>query len=317
MALAFAAGIMLYISFVDILGKAVAAYADAGIEDGKAVIYGTLSFFAGTLVMLALDFSVDRLLAWDLKRALEHKNISNNNDNDFSKVVTVRASLVDSTAPDGNALNKMFEDFEHKIRAEHEQDREAPEVETEVKIVVHTSHDAKGDDEEKPKQKADDNEQGREEYRYELKHMSWAMAIAIAIHNFPEGMVTYLAYTQEPSVGIALAIGIAIHNIPEGFCVVMPLYYATGRRWYAFWWGTASGLTEPLGALLVWAVLSNGMSSVVDGTLFGVVAGMMTVISVDELLPTAHKYTSNPKHVTCFTIFGMFFIASSLMLFNV
>ena len=115
------------------------------------------------------------------------------------------------------------------------------------------------------------------------------MMAAIAIHNFPEGMVTYLAYTQDNAVGIALAIGIAIHNIPEGLCVAMPLYYATGRRAYSFMWGTFSGLTEPLGALIVWGVLKNGMSGNTNGILFGLVSGMMTVISIDELLPTVRK----------------------------
>ena len=115
------------------------------------------------------------------------------------------------------------------------------------------------------------------------------MMAAIAIHNFPEGMVTYLAYTQDNAVGIALAIGIAIHNIPEGLCVAMPLYYATGRRAYSFMWGTFSGLTEPLGALIVWGVLKNGMSGNTNGILFGLVSGMMTVISIDELLPTVRR----------------------------
>merc|ERR1712032_30899 len=150
----------------------------------------------------------------------------------------------------------------------------------------------------------------------QLTHMGWAMAAAIAIHNFPEGMVTYLAYMQESSVGVALAIGIAIHNIPEGLCVAMPLYYDTGRRRYAFMWGTVSGLTEPVGALLVYLVLSSGLSGNVDGILFGIVAGMMSVISVDELIPTAHRYTDRPKSVTYSLIFGMFFIAASLMLFE-
>merc|ERR1739838_607840 len=122
---------------------------------------------------------------------------------------------------------------------------------------------------------------------------------------------------QEASVGVALAIGIAIHNIPEGLCVAMPLYYATGRRWYSFMWGTLSGVTEPFGALIVYLVLSSGMSGNVNGALFGIVSGMMTVISVDELIPTAHKYAVDPKTVTYALIFGMFFIACSLMLFQV
>jgi len=150
----------------------------------------------------------------------------------------------------------------------------------------------------------------------DLVHMGWAMAASIAIHNFPEGMVTYLAYVSDPAVGIALAIGIGVHNVPEGLCVAMPLYYATGRRFYSFAWGTLSGLTEPIGALVVWLILQEGISGVANGILFGIVAGMMTVISIDELLPTAHNYTSNPKQVTYSFLFGMLFIAASLMLFN-
>eukprot|EP00536_Pseudo-nitzschia_multiseries_P013026 jgi/Psemu1/261135/estExt_Genewise1Plus.C_5300017 len=163
----------------------------------------------------------------------------------------------------------------------------------------------------------DDNDDDNDNDKYVLKHMSWAMAVAIGVHNFPEGMLTYLAYTQEPSVGVALAIGIAFHNIPEGLSVSMPLYYATGRRWHSFLWGTLSGLTEPLGALIVWAGLSgsNGSPSA-HAVVFGLVGGMMTTISVTELMPAAFRYATNAKHAGFMTLFGMFFVASSIMLFK-
>ena len=80
-------------------------------------------------------------------------------------------------------------------------------------------------------------------------------------------------------------------------CVAMPLYYATGRRAYSFMWGTFSGLTEPLGALIVWGVLKNGMSGNTNGILFGLVSGMMTVISIDELLPTVRRGLARSKHL--------------------
>jgi len=289
-ALAFAAGIMIYISMIDIWGKSVVGFVDAGHDEGDAMIYATLSFFGGCLLMIILDFLVDKMLAWDQARATAKGGNTN----------VVHASLMDGTAEDGGALNKMRTDFENKVLSKQagEEDGEPIEkvVESENIERTDTTTGEKGE---------------------ELKHMGWAMAAAIAIHNFPEGMITYLAYTTDSAVGIALAIGIAIHNVPEGLCVAMPLYYATGRRWYSFMWGTLSGLTEPLGALLVYLVLYNGMSGNADGILFGLVAGMMTVISIDELLPTAHKYTSNPKHVTYVFIFGMLFIASSLMLFQI
>lgn len=135
--------------------------------------------------------------------------------------------------------------------------------------------------------------------------------------KFPEGMVTYLAYVEDPAVGVALAIGIAVHNIPEGLCVSMPLFYATGRRGYSFCWGTLSGLTEPFGALLAWLVINGDMGGNTNGILFGIVSGMMSVISIQELLPNAHKYARNGTTVTYSFLFGAFLIALSLMLFSV
>merc|ERR1719401_698118 len=149
-----------------------------------------------------------------------------------------------------------------------------------------------------------------------LKHMSWTMFLAIAIHNFPEGMVTYIAYVDDAAVGAALAIGIAIHNIPEGLCVAMPMFYATGRRTYSFFMGTLSGLTEVIGGLIAWLVFKQDLGGNANGALFGLVAGMMSVISIQELLPTAHKYAEDPNTVTYAFLFGAFMIALSLMLFG-
>lgn len=307
--LGFAAGIMVYISMVDIYMKAVGGFEESGYESEDAFIYATLTFFAGCIIMLVLDMAVDWLLAWDTART--------SSDGTSEPAVHNHATLVGAAPEDADALDKVREDFQEKMDAERN-----VEV-ADADGNVDSSKDDKNEDDavESLEGKSSPVEgevidmlQGDQG---DLTHMGWAMAASIAIHNFPEGMVTYLAYVSDPAVGIALAIGIAVHNVPEGLCVAMPLYYATGRRFYSFMWGTLSGLTEPIGALIVWLILSDGMSGVVNGILFGVVAGMMTVISVDELLPTAHKYSSNPKHVTYAFLFGMLFIAASLMLFSV
>jgi len=309
--LGFAAGIMIYISLVDIYTKAIVGFVDDGFEEGDAFIYATLTFFAGCIVMLVLDWVVDKLLAWDTAR----KSPSASSDPGAHH----HATLVGSSPEDGDALDKAREDFQEKIAAEA--GTAAPDAEN----ADADGNDADDDDLKKDDKKEDDvleSAGGAGDGMYagqegqELTHMGWAMAASIAVHNFPEGMVTYLAYVSDPAVGMALAIGIAVHNVPEGLCVAMPLYYATGRRFYSFMWGTLSGLTEPIGALVVWLILQDGISGTANGILFGIVAGMMTVISIDELLPTAHKYTSNPKHVTYSFLFGMLFIASSLMLFS-
>ena len=155
-----------------------------------------------------------------------------------------------------------------------------------------------------------------------LYKLGAATAVAIALHNFPEGLITYLSYMEDPAVGISLAVGIALHNIPEGLTVAMPIYYATGgNRRVAFSWGILSGISEPVGALLGWLVLRQpSFSGVTYGIMFGLVAGIMTYISLDELLPMAYKYGGDGGGtglVFPSVVMGMFLIATSLMLFSV
>lgn len=124
-----------------------------------------------------------------------------------------------------------------------------------------------------------------------------------------------MAALSDPKVGAVLAIAIAIHNIPEGLCVAMPVYYATGNRIRAFLWAVLSGVSEPIAALLGWAVLANSFSDELYGVLFGMVSGMMVIISVRELLPTAHRYDPEDSVVTNAFMFGMAIMALSLALF--
>ena len=150
-----------------------------------------------------------------------------------------------------------------------------------------------------------------------LVRMGLQTAVAIALHNFPEGLATFVAFLDEPAIGIAFAIAIAIHNIPEGFCVSLPVYYATGNRRKAFLWGIFSGVTEPIGALIGWLFFRNGLNLVLYGVMFGVVGGMMVMISLRELLPTAFRYDPKDTIVTNSLIFGMAIMSLSLVLFRV
>lgn len=134
--------------------------------------------------------------------------------------------------------------------------------------------------------------------------------------NFPEGLATFVAVLEDPSVGASVAIAIGIHNIPEGVCVALPIYYATGSRKKAFFWATLSGMTELVGALLGWVVLRRVFNHLVYGILFGVVAGMMVYISLKELLPTAHRYDPDDQVTTFGLMGGMLVMAISLVLFE-
>ncbi len=115
-------------------------------------------------------------------------------------------------------------------------------------------------------------------------------AIAVTLHNFPEGIASYVSTMKSSALGLSIALAIAIHNIPEGIAVSIPVYYATGNRKKAFFASFISGLSEPLGAIIAMAVLGPLITDTMFGIIFGVVAGIMVYISLDELLPTSREY---------------------------
>ncbi len=153
-----------------------------------------------------------------------------------------------------------------------------------------------------------------------LMRMGLFTALAIGIHNFPEGLATFLAALDDPGLGLAIAIAIALHNIPEGISVSVPIYYATGDRRKAFFWSMLSGLAEPMGALLAFLgirLLAGGDSDAIPGqvmgVLFGGVAGTMVYISLDELLPTSRAYGKGHDSLIGL-VAGMLVMALSLLL---
>jgi ZIP family zinc transporter len=147
-----------------------------------------------------------------------------------------------------------------------------------------------------------------------LMRVGLMSAIAIAIHNFPEGLATFTAALQSPTLGIAITVAIALHNIPEGIAVAVPIYRATGSRRKAFTISLLSGLSEPLGALIAWLILAPFINNLTMGIMFAFVAGIMVYISLDELLPSAREYGS-PHLAIAGVIGGMMIMAVSLQLF--
>jgi ZIP family zinc transporter len=148
----------------------------------------------------------------------------------------------------------------------------------------------------------------------QLKRMGFFSALAIAIHNFPEGLATFTGALKDPALGLSIAVAVAIHNIPEGIAVSVPLYYATGSKKKAFVWSFLSGVSEPIGALVGYFLLRQFFNDLTFGILFAAVAGIMVYISLDELLPTAEKYGEH--HVAIYgVISGMIVMAVSLLLF--
>ena len=138
-------------------------------------------------------------------------------------------------------------------------------------------------------------------------------ALAIAIHNFPEGFATFFVALQDVSLALPLAFAIAIHNIPEGIAVAVPLREATGKKWAAAGWAALSGLAEPVGAIIGYIFLKPFLGPASLGITFAVIAGIMVFVSLDKLLPTA--IATGRHHAAVYGVVGgMAVMAVSLVL---
>jgi len=148
----------------------------------------------------------------------------------------------------------------------------------------------------------------------ELKRTGIMSTVAVAIHNFPEGLVTFMAAMYDPALGVAIAIAVIIHNIPEGIAMAAPIYYATGSKAKALLAATGAGLTELLGALTAWVLLQNVFYDIegVFGIAFAAVGGIMVFVAIHQLLPAAQKYGKH--HMVMKWLFaGMAVMAISLV----
>jgi len=162
--------------------------------------------------------------------------------------------------------------------------------------------------------------QGRKQHRgghlprdRKLMRIGTFTAIAIGVHNFPEGIATFMSAMSDITIGVSIAVAVAIHNIPEGIAVSVPVYYATGSKKKALMWSVLSGFSEPIGAIAGYFILTLFNTDISLGYVFGMVAGIMVYIAFDELLPAAHKYGKH--HVAIYgLISGMIVIGLSLIL---
>ncbi len=149
-----------------------------------------------------------------------------------------------------------------------------------------------------------------------IRHIGLMAAFAITAHNFPEGLATFFATLESPTLGAPLAFAIAVHNIPEGISIAAPIYFATKNKKLTLIACFLSGLAEPVGALVGYFVLKSVLSDAVFGAVFGLIAGIMVFLALDELLPAAKRYSQGHETVYGLVV-GMFVMSLSLVLFRV
>ena len=147
--------------------------------------------------------------------------------------------------------------------------------------------------------------------RENVRRGALLFALAMALHNFPEGMATVAAAFDNTDTALSVAMAVAIHNIPEGIAVALPLMYATGKPGKAFRLATLTGMAEPLGAVICMLILLPYINGLLLACLFGVVSGIMVYISFDELLPMAERWGHHHLSI-CGVVVGMFIMALTL-----
>jgi len=146
-----------------------------------------------------------------------------------------------------------------------------------------------------------------------LKKASIFVALGIAIHNFPEGITTFVGTMKDIDIGIALAVAIALHNIPEGIAVSVPVYAVTGSTRKAFLWSFLSGISEPIGAFIAGIILMPFLNDTIIGWMLSMVGGFMVFIAFDELLPVSQSYRK--EHISIIGVMvGMILMSFSLAL---
>ncbi|MFX1356631.1 MAG: zinc transporter ZupT [Promethearchaeota archaeon] len=235
----FSAGVMVLISFVELLQKSIVT---------NGLFMGLIFFFLGMMIMFCIDVLVSH--EYEFEDSIEM--LTNNN---------------------GECKPHLH--YGHRHRRRYKQEGEKPKV--------------------------------------NLVKTSIFIFFGVFIHNFPEGMATFIGAITEIQLGVLLAVAIALHNIPEGIAVAVPIYACTGNKKKAFKWSFISGMSEPLGAIITWLILFPFINDFVLGAMLGVVGGIMVYISLDELLPVARSLAK--EHYSILGIMtGMFIMSMSLVI---
>mmetsp|Transcript_78052 Transcript_78052/g.162106 ORF Transcript_78052/g.162106 Transcript_78052/m.162106 type:complete len:378 (-) Transcript_78052:111-1244(-) len=324
--LGFSAGVMLYVSFIEIFIKGKDAFESEGYSEQKAYFSATACFFAGMLMLRLISVFVHMIdhshhAACDADCIDDAREVAANAaplvvDSDIPPQF-LEAGLVPPERREAGAEggNNPWES-ETAAQNNSNKNKNAAPATTSATATTTAQQDAAAAAAAAAAQARRDKLD--DEAAAKLQQMGLNTALAIGIHNFPEGLATFVGTLADPSVGVTLAIAIGIHNIPEGLCVALPIYYATDSRLKGFFFACISGASEPIGALIGYAVIKatgSDMDQLVYGILFGMVAGMMVMIVILELLPTAYRYDPEDKTVTTSVVIGMVVMAASLCLF--
>ncbi|GAM19689.1 hypothetical protein SAMD00019534_028640, partial [Acytostelium subglobosum LB1] len=270
--LGFSSGVMIYISFLDLLPEAIE---EIGFLPANFYFFGGILFFA-LILQLVPDAEGE-------EHAHEPPKVASKPQKEVIKVGDQDKEEVDESDKQEDKHDDDKKSKKNKKKSEKSEKKE-----------VHSDEDKK--------------KKAKDAY---LVKLGIVTAIGISLHNFPEGVAVYLACLKGANVGIPLMLAIAAHNIPEGMAVAAPIYTATGSKWQAFKYCLLSGLCEPAGAIIFGLIFKDYMSPYLVQCMLAAVAGIMIFMAIKELMPATLKYVS-VNAATVSNVIGMFVIFLSI-----
>jgi ZIP family zinc transporter len=282
----FAGGIMMFISLYEIISKSEEGFTSAENGGTYAKLYAIMAFTLGVLMMYGVEYLVHKLTGYTKDDvACDIKNAGSNGGCCNLDLDQAKAERNSKLSGDVKDVEIMTKDGDENNQNEDEKSRDQ-----------------------------------------KLAMTGFITALAVGLHNFPEGMAAFFGTFTDDGVAVSLVFAIALHNIPEGLCVAVPVYFGSGSKHKGFLAALLSGLSEPIGALIGWGILAGSQGSndgitivttddnIVFGLMFGIIAGMMVMIVVREILPTAYRVDSQDKCTTHSFVCGMIIMGLSIFL---
>ncbi|KAI9022075.1 Zinc/iron permease [Hyaloraphidium curvatum] len=309
-AIGMAAGVMIFVSLAEILPESQGDLEKWGLSPPAAQALAYTCFVGGIPVCYVLDWLARWCVRVAVKQAdgkvdgcaghdVEHDHAHGHGVPALTKEDIIREAERDREIADGNLDDKLGA----------KEDGSAPSVERASGVAV--SEDVV----EVPQVCCTAQAAAAASRSPDLLKTGAMVFLSMFLHNLPEGLATFVAYCGNPRSGLTMAIAIALHNIPEGFAVGVPVFFATGSRWKAIAWAAASGVAEPIGALIGVAVVASGsMNALAIGMTLGLVAGIMTAVSFWELIPSALLSGQGARWAVPGIFAGMVVMAVSLVL---
>ncbi|KAF4677695.1 Zinc transporter [Perkinsus chesapeaki] len=306
--LALAAGVMVFVSYVEIFPEATELFQEGGkFDEDEAFMMTTLVYFLATLLSLVVDWASHKWHARGRHKQRNECNVleatpeegSDVDDDDDDPHGIAPAAVALQELAGGRHVNPMVSEDSTPEKYRHQVSSITDLSTNSGAVVIAESATPSA------------------YHKLELLKVALFTTGAICLHNFPEGILTFIGTIKDPSVGVALAMAIAIHNIPEGIAVASPVLRATGSKKQAAFWCFISAVAEPLGGILAWLVLSEQLSTDAYAVMFALSAGVMVYIAITKLFITACHL--DHSHIWCAGGFfaGAAIMAASLALFRI